>query len=87
MGRLIRIIVIAVVGLASIPAVFFLSCHFLWKMVEEEYTSGARTSTGGDTVTIPAVGLTVAWTLLLLVATVVVVVVSTIRRRRRLKGL
>ena len=83
MGRAAKLIAIVLAGVLSIPAVFLLSLEGLLRMVRAEYASGARTSTDGGSVMIPAMGLTYAWTVLLLVTATIVFAVGMIRRRRR----
>jgi hypothetical protein len=81
--------IVAVVGVAailSIPLVFFASLRSFRSMVEEEYRTGVRVSTDGDSAIIPAMGITIAWSVLLLTvgaATGVVLLVRSARRRRR----
>lgn len=80
----LRYLLAVLVALLSIPGpVFFLSFTVLWRMVQAEYASGERISTNGDTVTIPAVGITEAWILVLAIVGLVLVAVSIFRRRRR----
>jgi hypothetical protein len=77
---------VAVVAILSIPLVFFVSLSSFRNMVEEEYRTGARVSTDGDSAIIPAMGITIAWSVLLLTlgaATGVVLLVRSSRRRRR----
>jgi hypothetical protein len=61
MARKWRDIVAILAALLSIPSVFLLAFWVLWRTVQSEYASGDRISTGGDTVTIPAAGVTAAW--------------------------
>jgi TRAP-type mannitol/chloroaromatic compound transport system permease small subunit len=72
-----------VAALLSIPAVFLVSFAYFWRMVQAEYASGARVSTDGDTVTIPAVGVTAAWIVLLLAGIGALVVIRIVRRGKR----
>jgi hypothetical protein len=58
-------------AIASIPAVFVVASWCLGRMVQAEYTSSARVSTDGDTVAIPAAGVTVVWIGLLLIVSAV----------------
>jgi TRAP-type mannitol/chloroaromatic compound transport system permease small subunit len=79
----VKIIAAVVVGLLSIPAVFLVSFGCFWRMVQAEYASGASVSTDGDTVTIPAVGMTTAWTVLLLAGVGVLLVMRIVRKGKR----
>jgi hypothetical protein len=72
-----------VAGLLSIPAVFLASFEYFWRMVWAEYASGARVSTDGDTVTIPAVVVTTAWTVLILAGVGLLLVMRIVRKRKR----
>ena len=58
---------IVVGGVLSVPAVALLSFLYLQHMVAAEYASGERVSTGGDSIGIPMIGITVAWTGVLLI--------------------
>jgi TRAP-type mannitol/chloroaromatic compound transport system permease small subunit len=78
-----KIIAGVLAGLLSIPAVFIVSLWYFWRMVQAEYASGARVSTDGDTVTIPAVGVTTAWSVLLLAGVGVLLVMRIVRRGKR----
>ena len=71
-----------VAGLLSIPVVFVFAWMVLHRMVLAEYASGERVSTAGDTVTIPAAGITAAWVVALAIGAFVVLVVQILRRRR-----
>jgi TRAP-type mannitol/chloroaromatic compound transport system permease small subunit len=79
----VKIIAAIMAGLLSIPAVFLVSLWYFWRMVQAEYASGARISTDGDTVTIPAVGVTTAWTVLLLAGVGMFLVMRIVRKRKR----
>lgn len=67
----------------SVPGVFFSAWTYFDSTVRVEYESGVRTSTNGDSIIIPVVGVTVAWTFLLLVIGGVTGVVLLIRRARQ----
>jgi len=81
MRRWVKYILAAVATLASIPLTFYLALMLLMKMVESEYASGARTSTDGDSVMIPAVGITVTWVLVLVIGWLGVLIWMRFRRR------
>ena len=72
-----------VAGLLSIPAVFLVSLWYFWRMVQAEYASGVPISTDGDTVTIPAVGVTATWSVLLLAGVGVFLVMRIVRKGKR----
>jgi TRAP-type mannitol/chloroaromatic compound transport system permease small subunit len=75
--------IIAIIGgLLSIPVVFAIAYMALHRMVLAEYASGERTSTAGDTVTIPAAGITAAWVVTFAIGAFVVLAVRIMRRRR-----
>ena len=82
MARKWRYVLTVAAALLSIPAVFVLAFVGLSQMVQAEYASGERVSTAGDTVTIPAVGITAAWVVALAIAAVVVLGVRMLRRKR-----
>jgi hypothetical protein len=69
-------------ALASIPLVFALSLTVLYRLVQAEYRSGARTSTAGDIVMIPAVYLTMLSTIVLATVVVATALVRWVRSRR-----
>ena len=79
----VKVIAAVVAGLFSIPAVFLASFWYLSRMVQAEYASGARVSTDGDTVTIPAVGATISWIAVLLAGAGVLLVMRIVRRGKR----
>jgi len=85
MKRRTRWIAATVAALLSVPLVLVTSFAYLSSMVEEEYRTGVRVSTDADSVIIPAMGVTLAWTGLLLaigVATGLVLLVRWWLRRR-----
>ncbi len=65
MKRRTRWIAATVAALLSIPLVLVTSFAYLSSMVEEAYRTGVRVSTDADSVIIPAIGVTLAWTGLL----------------------
>lgn len=67
----------------SVPGVFLASLHYFDAIVRAEYESGVRTSTDGDSIMIPVVGVTATWTLLLLVVGGLTGTVVLIRRARQ----
>ena len=77
------LLAVGVGAVLSVPGVFFAAWAYFDSMVRAEYESGVRTSTDGDSIIIPVVGVTVAWTLLLLVVAGVTGVVLLIRRARQ----
>jgi hypothetical protein len=79
----VKVIAAVVAGLASIPAVFLASLEYFWRMVQGEYASGERVSTGGDTVMIPAVGVTTVWIGLLLVVGGTLLIMRIVRKSKR----
>ena len=79
----VKVIAAVVAGLVSIPAVFLASFEYFWRMVQGEYASGERVSTDGDTVTIPAVGVTTVWMGLLLVVGGTLLIMSIVRKSKR----
>jgi hypothetical protein len=84
MGRQsVKVIAAVVAGLLSIPAVFLASFLYFSRMVQAEYASGARVSTDGDTVTIPAVGVTTSWIAVLLAGAGALLVMRIVRRGKR----
>jgi hypothetical protein len=66
-----RLLIVLLLAILSIPTTFFASAAYFQAMVEEEFRSGARLTTDGDSPMIPAVSVTVAWTCLLLLAAAV----------------
>jgi hypothetical protein len=76
-------VIVLLVAILSVPAVFVASALYLQAMVEEEFRTGARVSTDGDTIAIPAVGITAAWTLLLVVAGAITSIVMLVKAWRR----
>lgn len=82
MARKWRYIIAVVASLLSIPGVFALAFMAFGRMVQAEYASRERISTGGDTVTIPAAGITAAWVMLLATGWIVILGVRLLRRRR-----
>ena len=85
MKRSTRWIGAVAAAIVSIPSVFFVSWMYLHAMVEEQYRTGVRVSTDGDSIIIPVVGVTFARIALLLtvsaVTGVVLLVRSWLRRR------
>jgi len=81
MRRWVRYILAATATLASIPLTFHIAVKLLTKMVESEYASGVRTSTDGDFVMIPAVGIAVTWVLVLVTGWLGVLIWTRLRRR------
>jgi len=81
MRRWVKYTLAAAATLASIPLTFCLALMLLMKMVDSEYASGARTSTHGDSVMIPAVGITVTWVLVLVTGWLVILIWTRFRRR------
>jgi flagellar biogenesis protein FliO len=79
----VKVIAAVVAGLLSIPAVFLASFWYFSRMVQAEYASGVRITTDGDTVTIPAVGVTATWTVLLLAGVGVFLVMRIVRKGKR----
>jgi hypothetical protein len=77
-----RVLAVVVGAVLSVPGVFFAAMGYFDSMVTVEYESGVRISTNGDSIFIPAVGVTVAWTLLLLVVASVAGAILVIRRAR-----
>ena len=82
MARKQNYVLAFIAGVLSIPVVFALASIALGRMVEAEYASGARTSTDGDTVTIPAAGITAAWVVALAIGVFLALAVRMLRRRR-----
>jgi len=78
-----HVVAVVVAAVLSVPGVFFAAMAYFDWMVKAEYESGARTSTDGDSIFIPVMGVTVAWTFLLLVVGGVTGVVILVRRARR----
>jgi hypothetical protein len=78
-----RVVAVVVAAVLSIPGVFFAAMAYFDSMVKAEYASGARTSTDGDSIFIPVMGVTVAWTFLLLIVGGVTAAVLLIRAARR----
>jgi cellobiose-specific phosphotransferase system component IIC len=81
-----KFVAILAAAILSVPAMFLGSFALLQRVVQSEFESGARTSTNGDTVMIPAVGLTAGWTALLLAAGAIFGTVSFLRRSRIRRG-
>ena len=83
MTKLQRKVALLVGAVGSIPVVFLLAWGYFDAMVRSEYASGARTSTDGDSIIIPVVGVTAAWILFLLAVLAVFGVVMLFRKARR----
>lgn len=83
MTKLQRKVALLVGAVGSIPVIFLLAWGYFDAIVRSEYASGVRTSTDGDSIVIPVVGVTVASILLLLVALAVFGIVMLLRKARR----
>ncbi|MDR7134052.1 heme/copper-type cytochrome/quinol oxidase subunit 2 [Lysobacter niastensis] len=70
-------------NVATVPLVFFASLSYWTSIVQEEYRTGVRVSTDGDTVMIPAIEYTVAWAMLLIAINLLVAVILAVRFYRR----
>ena len=77
-----RALAILAAALLSIPAVFLASGVYFRTMALDEYKSGARASTDGDSIMIPMVGVTAAWIVVLAIGTGVVAIGMEMRRSR-----
>jgi hypothetical protein len=83
MTRSQRTLALVLGAVASVPAVFLVASAYFDAMVRSEYASGARTSTDGDSIFIPVMGVALAWVVLLLGAAAVTGIVLIFRRARR----
>ncbi len=79
----LRKVSLAVGAVGSIPVVFLVAWGYFDAMVRSEYASGARTSTDGDSIIIPVVGVTAAWIVLVVVALGIFGIVVLLRKRPR----
>ena len=70
-------------NVATVPLVFFASLKYWTYVVMEEYRTGVRVSTDGDTVMIPAMEYTIAWVMLLAGINLIVLIVWAVRFYRR----
>jgi hypothetical protein len=70
-------------NVATVPLVFFASLKYWTYVVTEEYRTGIRISTDGDTVMIPAMEYTIAWVNFLVGFNLIVLVVWGVRSYRR----
>ena len=77
-----KALAILAAGLLSIPAVFLASGVYFRTMATDEYKSGGRVSTDGDSSMIPMVGVTAAWMVVLAIGTGVVAIGTEMRRSR-----
>lgn len=78
-----RTLALVLGAVASVPVVFLVAWGYFDAMVRSEYASGERTSTDGDSMIIPVIGVTVAWVIVLLVSVAAVLLVVHVRRARR----
>ena len=78
-----RLVAVVMGAVLSVPGVLFASILYFDAMGKSEYASGIRTSTDGDSIMIPVVGVTVAWTILLLLVGGIAGAVLLIRRARQ----
>ena len=70
-------------NVATVPLVFFASLKYWTYVVMEEYRTGVRIATDGDTVTIPAMEYTIAWVMFLAGANLIALLVLAVRSYRR----
>ncbi len=61
MRRASKIGIWILLNLATTPVAFYLSISYWTSRVQDEYLTGLRVSTDGDSILIPVVGTTVSW--------------------------
>ena len=81
MRRASKIGIWILLNLATIPVAFYLSIGYWTSLVQDEYRTGARVSTDGDSVMIPVMGTTIPWVLFLCLLNVAILIAFVVRAR------